>query len=131
MQSEYPRSHMTRTMLLDGLIVVIGLFMLSMPFIGYFVHHDPHFYPADVDTTSHVALGALIATLAVFRVLVAYGSLWVEVCLFVLGLLVFSLPRIMVMQWHHEYNTTHMLAGGAVMALSVISGLMTIPVSWT
>jgi len=119
MEYEYPRSHVTRTMILDGLIFLIGLALLATPLIG-------HFYPGDIDTSSHVALGAAIATLAVFRVLLAYGSVWVEVILFFLGLIAMSMPAIMHKSWMHDYTLAHHLGGIGIMLLSVISGLLTL-----
>src|SRR3954466_15529284 len=84
METRYPHSHVLRTMALDGLIFIIGASLALSPFLFYYLRRDPHFFPGDIDTTSHVALGALIGTLAIFRVAVAYGSLWVEIVLFFL-----------------------------------------------
>ena len=119
MEYEYPRSHMTRTMILDGLIFLIGMALLATPVIG-------RFYPGDIDTTSHVGLGAGIATLAIFRVLLAYGSVWIEVALFFLGLVAAMMPVIMVKSWNHDYTFAHHVAGFGIMILSVISGLLTL-----
>jgi hypothetical protein len=121
MLSEYPKAHMTRVMGLDALIFIVGLATLVSPLLM----GD---YPADIDTTAHVALGALIAVLAVFRVLIAYGAVWIEVCLFFLGLIVLRMPAMTHMQWDPKYNTGHLVAGGAVMVLSVISAALTVPV---
>ena len=118
----YTKSDMIKIVPLDGLICIIGLILAASPFIKYN-------FPADIDTTTHVALGMLIATPAAFRVLTAYASLWVEVVLFFLGLIVLRLPVIMHMQWSDEYNLAHLVLGGAVMALSVLSLIVTIPVA--
>jgi hypothetical protein len=118
----YTRSEMIKIVPLDGLICIIGLIVAVHPILT-------HNYPADIDTTAHVALGMLIATPAAFRVLTAYASLWVEVVLFFLGLIVLCLPTIMKMQWNREYNTAHLALGGAVMVLSILSLIVTIPVA--
>ena len=117
----YSKSHIMKIMGLDALTCIIGLVLAASPFA---MRH----YPGDIDTTVHVALGALIATPAAFRMLVAYGSLWVEVVLFFLGLIVLRLPAMMNMQWDGQYRTAHLAAGAAIMVLSVISLLLTIPV---
>ena len=121
MERTYPKGHITRTMALDGMIFLIGLAMLAGPFVS-------RTFPGSLDTTDHVALGALIATLAIFRVAVAYGSIWIEVVLFVLGLVTFCLPRILHMQWSPHYNTGHLVGGGLIMVLSVLSAALTWPV---
>jgi len=120
MSRQYPQSHITKVMVLDGLIFLCGLMALATPLI-----HG--FYPADIETTSHVALGALICVLSVFRVLLAYGAAWMELPIFALGLIVFMMPRIMHMRWEEHYNHGHLIFGGAVMVLAVISALVTIP----
>ena len=60
----YPKSHIRRIMALDSLIALLGLTLLLSPFAN-------HAFPGDIDTTAHVALGALIATIAIFRALLA------------------------------------------------------------
>jgi uncharacterized membrane protein len=111
---------MMKIMPLDTLICIIGLILAASPFIK-------HNFPADIDTTSHVALGMLIAVPAAFRAAVAYASLWIEVVEFFLGLIVFRLPTIMHMRWNAEYNTAHLALGGAVMVLAILSALVTLP----
>jgi hypothetical protein len=120
MPTTYPQSHMVKVMILDGLIFCAGLMALATPII-----HG--FFPGDVDTTAHVAIGALVCLLAAFRVLLAYGAAWMEPPLFVLGLITVCLPRIMHMRWDEQYAMGHYIFGGAIMALAVISVLLTIP----
>jgi hypothetical protein len=125
--TEYPRRLVAPIMGLDGLIFLIGLAVLVSPFLmGYFPDAYPTSVPGSQETTIHAALGAGIATLAVFRATLAYGSAWVELLNFVLGLITLSMPRIMSMQWNDGYSRGHLLAGGAIMALSMVSGLITI-----
>lgn len=119
--SEYSRGHMTRITAVDALIFLIGLALLVGPFVM-------GMYPGDLDVTAHVTVGALIAILAIFRVLVAYGSLWIEVPIFFLGLIALRFPAIMHMEWNSQYSTGHLVAGGLVMALSILSALLTLPV---
>jgi cytochrome b561 len=82
-------------------------------------------YPGAFDTTLHVTLGTLIATLAAFRVLLAYGSSWVEIVLIALGVLVMRLPHFNHMEWNARYTTFHMAAGAIVIVIGIISGLIT------
>ena len=72
---------------------------------------------------------ALIATLAVFRMLLGYGSIWLDVVLIALGAITFLLPTFMHMRWNAHYNMGHMVGGGIVVAVAVISLLITIPVN--
>jgi hypothetical protein len=118
----YEKSHMMKVMALDTLTCIIGLLVAAYPFITTL-------YPGDIDTTSHIALGMLIAAPAAFRVLTAYASLWVEVVLAAFGVLVLLMPKIMHMSWDKHYNTAHLAAGGAIIVLSLISLIVTIPVA--
>ena len=120
-EETYTKGHMMRVMAVDTLIVIIGVVMAASPFVE-------RAFPGNFDTTVHVAVGALIATCALFRVAIAYGSLWLEVVIFALGLIVLSLPRLEHMQWNETYNMVHLAAGGGAMALAAISALITIPV---
>jgi hypothetical protein len=120
MTTIYPKSHIRRIMALDSLIALLGLALLASPFAN-------HAFPGDIDTTVHVALGALIATLAAFRALLAYGGLWLECLLFIGGLLAFLMPRIQHMQWNHRYNTAHLAIGGLIMLLALLSAAFTVP----
>src|SRR3954469_13214288 len=120
-EETYTKGHMLKVKALDTITVVVGLLLAASPFIE-------HNFPGDFDTTVHVALGMLIAAPAAFRVAVAYGSLWVEVVLFVFGLLTFLMPRFEHMQWNPRYNIAHLVAGGLIMGVSIISGLITVPV---
>jgi hypothetical protein len=110
-----------KVMALDSLSAIIGLVLLVWPFVE-------RTFPGDIDTTAHVALGALIATAAVFRVLVAYGSLWLEVVLGALGIITWCMPRVQHMAWNPRYATVHVVAGGLIVALALISGAITVPV---
>jgi len=78
----YTKSEIMKIVPLDGLIFILGLAVAAWPFL------QPYFFPGDIDTTAHVALGMLIAAPAAFRVATAYASLWVEVVAFFLGLIV-------------------------------------------
>jgi len=110
-----------KIMILDGLIFLGGLMCLATPVI-----HG--MFPGDIDTTAHVALGALICVLAAFRVLLGYGAAWMEIPIFAFSLIAFMMPRIMHMQWEGHYNHGHMVVGGLMMVLSAISLLVTVPV---
>jgi glucose-6-phosphate-specific signal transduction histidine kinase len=118
MTDEYPAGYMLRIKVLDAIIFLIGLSLLATPAVF-------GFFPGAFDTTVHVTLGALISVCAVFRILVAYGSAWLEVVLCVLGVLTFFLPCFMHQYWHPQYATPHMIAGAVVVLVSVISGAMT------
>ena len=118
MTNEYPPAYILRIKAIDTISFLIGLVMLAIPAVH-------RFFPGDIDTTVHVALGCLIAVCAIFRVLVAWGSAWLEIVLFFLGLLVFLLPTFMHMRYEPHYHTVHMIAGAVLMAVSVISALMT------
>jgi hypothetical protein len=122
MDRPYPRSHVTMIMGLNALSFLVGLALLVGPFVT-------GFYPGDIDTTVHAAVGALIATLAVFRMLLGYGSIWLDVVLIALGAITFLLPTFMHMRWNAHYNMGHMVGGGIVVAVAVISLLITIPVN--
>ncbi|HEY4330007.1 MAG TPA: hypothetical protein VGN88_09745 [Phycisphaerae bacterium] len=117
----YPKSHVLKIKALDGIIFVIGLAMGVGPFALRTL-------PGSPETTAHVTLGALIAVFSVFRVLVAYGSFWIEVPLFFLGLIILCLPLIFHMQWNAPYNTAHLAGGGIIMACALISAVITVPV---
>jgi hypothetical protein len=116
---DYPRGYVTRIMAIDAIITLVGLFIAAMPFaMGW--------YPGAFDTTVHVAVGVLIATLGAFRVLLAYGSSWVEIVLIPLGIIVLRLPHFMHHEgWDPKYTNTHVAAGAIVIIAAIISGLMT------
>jgi len=118
---EYPKSHMMKIMGLDMIIFLIGLLLAASPFAA-------RAFPGDIDTTSHVGLGALIATLAIFRVLVAYGSIWIDIVLIAFGLITLSMPRIMHMMYDARYNTAHLVLGAIIIVFSLISMFLTLPV---
>jgi hypothetical protein len=118
MINEYPAGYMLRIKAVDGIIFLAGLSTLAIPALF-------NFYPGDIDTTVHVTLGALVAVCAVFRVLVAYGSAWLEVVLCVLGIFIFMLPRWMHMSYDPRYATVHLALGAVIAVLAIISGLMT------
>src|SRR5690242_9688809 len=122
MEHTYTKSHMTKVMGLDTLTCITGLLLAVSPFAM-------HNFPADIDTTAHVALGMLIAAPAAFRVLVAYSSLWVEVVEMALAVIVLSLPTIMHQHWDPKYTNAHYAAGGAILVLSLISLVVTLPVT--
>jgi hypothetical protein len=117
----YPKSHIVRIAALDSLAALLGLAILAWPFAT-------HTFPGSGDTTAHVALGALIAVAAAFRALLAYGSLWLEIPLFAMGLITALLPRIQHMQWNHSYLVFHVAAGIALCALAALSAALTLPV---
>ncbi len=121
MEIVYPKGHVTRIMALNSISFIIGLAVAAAPFVK-------HFFPGDVDTTAHVAVGMLIVVLAIFRVLLGYGSTWIDFCLFWLGLIVFQFPSIMHMHWDSAYTGAHMAGGGIVMVIALISFVMTLPV---
>ena len=104
--------------MLDAIIFLAGACLLAIPAIM-------GFYPGAIDTTVHVTLGSLICVCAVFRVLVAYGSAWLEIVLCVLGILTLLLPFSMHMRWDPHYNFLHLADGAVVVALSILSALMT------
>jgi len=120
-EEEYPKGHILKVKAFDTLIAIIGLALAVSPFVE-------RAFPGDFDTTVHVALGTLIFVCGAFRAGIAYGSLWLEVVLFVFGLITFGLPRIQHMQWLDKYNTAHLVAGGLVMVLALISAAITVPV---
>jgi hypothetical protein len=126
MESAFSRGYVVRIMALDMITTIIGLAVWLSPFaIGY--HRAMgEFYPGGYDTMLHVTFGALITVLGAFRVMLAYRSFWVEIVLIPLGLFVLLLPKWMHMQWDPTYNTAHLVGGGVVIAVAVISGLMTI-----
>ena len=66
--------------------------------------------------------------LSIFRATLAYGSIWIDVCLIAFGVIVLSMPTIMHMRWHGHYNTGHILHGGIIIVCSLISMILTIPV---
>ena len=121
MEYAYPKSHIMKIKALDGIIFLVGMALAAGPFAMRTL-------PGSPETTSHVTLGALIALLSVFRVLLAYGSYWIEVCLLLLGLITFCMPIIRHMHWNAQYTTAHFAAGGIIMACALISALVTIPV---
>ena len=118
MTNEYPASHILAIKVLDGLSFIVGLALLAIPVIH-------RFYPGDFDTTVHVTLGSLIAVCAIFRVLVAFGSAWLEIVLCALGVLTFSLPHLMHKRFDAHYNYVHLALGISLIALSIISGVFT------
>jgi hypothetical protein len=118
MTNEFPPSHILITKILDGILFLAGLFVLAIPAVH-------HFSPGDIDTSVHIALGSLIAICAIFRVLVAYGSAWLDIVLFVLGTLVFLLPHFMHMKYDPHYHTVHTILGALIMLLSALSAVFT------
>jgi uncharacterized membrane protein len=120
MINEYSRGHMIRIGALNMIVFLVGLMTVLTPFIG-------GMYPGDLQTTDHVALGALICVLSIFRATLGFGSIWIDVCLFFLGLITFCMPRIMSMRWDDHYNSTHLMHGGIIMAIAVISIILTVP----
>ncbi len=121
MPPTYPKSHILRIAALDSLSALLGLAILAWPFAT-------HTFPGSGDTTAHVALGALIAVAATFRALLAYGSPWLEIPLFAMGLLTALLPHIQHMQWNDRYNAAHLAIGTAIMILATLSAALTLPV---
>ena len=121
MQNEYSKGHMMRIMGLDAIVCILGLVLAVTPLIR-------HNFPADIDTTAHVTVGMLVATLAAFRVLLAYGSIWIDIVLIAFGVLALRMPAIMHMQWNAEYSTLHLVCGGGIVALSVLALILTVPV---
>ncbi|MGN6366759.1 MAG: hypothetical protein ACTHN5_00580, partial [Phycisphaerae bacterium] len=102
------RGHMVSIMALDTLSTIVGLAVWLSPFaLGW--------YPGGYNTMLHVTFGALITTLAAFRVMLAYRSAWVEIVLFVLGLFVGLLPHWLHMECNATYTTAHWVGGGIVM----------------
>jgi hypothetical protein len=122
MDKPYPKSHVMMIGALNMLSVLIGLAMLAAPFAK-------GWYPGGFDTTVHVALGALIAAAALFRAALGYGSIWLDVVLAALGVLTLMLPKWQHMQWNAGYTTAHLVGGGIVAAVAVLSLLVTIPVN--
>ncbi len=121
MERTYSKSHILRIAALDSLSALLGLALLAWPFVT-------HTFPGSGDTTAHVALGSLITVAAAFRVLLAYGSAWLEIPLFAMGFVTAFLPHIQHMQWNHRYLAAHLAAGIALCALAALSGALTIPV---
>jgi hypothetical protein len=121
MDKSYPKSHVTLIMGLNMITVLIGLSLVAGPFAK-------GWYPGSFDTTVHVGLGSLIAALGIFRALLGYGSVWLDVVLVALGALVLGLPSFMHMQWNGGYTMAHLAAGAIVIGVAVISALMTVPV---
>jgi hypothetical protein len=117
MNQSYPSGYVTRIKAIDSILFLAGLIVLAVPVLF-------HMYPGDIDVTVHVTLGALIAVPAIFRVLVAWGSAWLEVVIFVLGFFTLMLPKWMYMSYDGRYNTLHLAVGGVVMVLALISGIM-------
>lgn len=115
----YRRAYSSIILVLDGITTLIGLGVLFLVFTWATT-------PGDYEVTLHVTFGALIATLGFFRAVMGYGDWWPEVPLFVLGLFVFLLPHWFSMGWDPRYTNAHLAAGGAVMAISVISAIITI-----
>jgi hypothetical protein len=121
MDATYPKSHILRIAALDSLAALLGLAIFAWPF----VHHN---FLGSGDTTSHVALGALIVTAATFRALLAYGALWLEIPLFAMGLITASLPHFACLQWNRPYLAFHLAVGIALCGLSALSAALTLPV---
>jgi heme/copper-type cytochrome/quinol oxidase subunit 4 len=114
-----PLNYVLRIAFTDGIITVIGLCIWFTPlFAG--------FYPGGFNTTLHVTFGAIVTALAFFRVSLAYLSAWMEVPIIVLGLLILRLPAFLHMEWNAKYTMAHVAAGGAIVVLALISGLMTL-----
>jgi hypothetical protein len=118
MINEYPAGYVNRIKAVDAIIFLAGLIVLAGPAIF-------GFYPGAIETTVHITLGALIATCAVFRVLVAWGSAWLEIVLCALGVLTFLLPKFMHLSYDPKYNTLLMVTGAVIIVFSLISALMT------
>lgn len=115
----YRKSYVSVIMALNGVTALLGLALLG----GVFFWAGT---PGDYDVTLHVTFGALIATLGIFQVLLGWGDIWPEVLLFVFGLFAFLLPNWMHQTSNAPYATGHYVAGGVIMAFSVISALLTI-----
>ncbi len=113
-----PLGYVLRIAFVDAIIMVIGLGVWLTPVAA-------GFYPGAFDTTVHIALGALITTLAFFRVTLAHRSAWIEIVLVPLGLLVMRVPHVMHLEGSPKYNMGHVGAGIAIVVLAIISGLMT------
>ena len=121
MDRTYPKSHVTMIMGLNALSFLVGLGVLAAPFargllLGSF------------ETTVSVALGALIATLAVFRMLLGYGAIWIDILLAAFGVLIFLKPTYMHMHWNASYTTAHYVGGAILLGVAIVSALMTMPV---
>ena len=125
METAYTRGYVVRIMALDALSTIVGLAVWLAPFALGYTRATGEFYRGGFDTMLHVAFGALITTLAGFRVTLAYRSAWIEIVLFVLGLFVCLLPHWLHMEWNATYATAHLVGGGVVMGVAVIGGLMT------
>jgi hypothetical protein len=115
---DLPMGYVMKIAFLDAIITVIGLGIWFLPAVA-------GFYPGAFDTMVHVTLGALITILGFFRMALGHLSAWMEIVLIFLGLLVMRLPHFMSMEWNAKYNMGHLAAGGAVVVLAIISGLIT------
>ena len=125
METAFTRGYVVRIMALDTLSTIVGLAVWLAPFALGYHQATGEFYRGGFDTTLHVTFGALITTLAAFRVMLAYRSAWVEIVLFVLGLFVCMLPHWLHMEWNATYSTAHWVGGGVVLGVAVIGWLMT------
>jgi hypothetical protein len=119
---EYPKSHVMTIAALNALPVIIGLAIVAAPFVRGVL-------PGSFETTVSAGLGALIFALALFRAALGYVAIWLDVLLIALGVLIFTKPTYMHMHWDAKYTTAHMVGGGIIIAVAVISALITIPVA--
>jgi hypothetical protein len=120
MEIQYPKSHIHRIAALHSLIALLGLALFAWPFVT-------HTFPGSGDATNHVTLGTLIAVAAIFRAFLGYGSFWLDIPVFAMGLIALGLPHFTHMQWNHPYQVAHHAAGIAICLLSTLAAALTIP----
>lgn len=106
-----------------ALNVLIGLALIALPFLQQFY---PGCGPGSGQTTIHVALGAVLTVLALFRASLAYRSAWVDGLIAALGILILTLPWTTPMAWSHRYLTQHVAAGGGGVLLALVGAAATL-----
>ena len=116
---EIPHEMDFRVAALAMLNVFIGLTMIALPFLQ-------GVNPGNGLVTAHVTLGALLAALSLFRVLLAFRVIWLDgLCAFLGGLILWS-PWPAHMVWNQRYLMEHVVAGGLVILFCVLCTALTL-----
>ncbi len=114
----YPNSYIYRIAIIDSINVLLGLTLIASPFLM-------GFYPGSIITTTHVALGVLLAVFSLFRVLVAYRAAWVEMLNLTLAIIIGICPWLFHLETIHHYRNLMLSIAGIVLVASLLSALFT------
>ena len=109
--------HQRLTGLISGVCILAGLYLAATPIL--------HRYEFSSGMTStNVALGMLIASMAYFRATIGGGTPWVSYVLIALGVITLGTPWWMQYAFVDNFRMPHMIVGTIVVALEIINAIL-------